>query len=285
MGVEASKTVNFQIVGGSFFVPETMEALAESLRGEGRTAEVVYDMPTQEKNATIEDHAQVLANQLRGLENVVLITYSGGRRAADPAMEILAEEKEGGNPVVLDIPISGTLGPHPAAASGAAIPRPRNSQKFRDGLEYEHEPDGSVRVGFNPAKALEVLFNRSRHIGHVAVPGMVSQYMVEAPPMPEKLHAPMLYLFPRHDLVRDLESVLETAACYTEGPNKMKVYVTEGDHGVALAGTDYLARLIIDACISRGIIQPVAEKPPAALPGQRQAMDNLSTPTAAYSMV
>lgn len=243
-----------------------MEPLADVFRHAGHNAVVVDDLPTQDKTATAENHAEVLASHLSGLTNAVTVTYSGGSGSTQLALEKLQRE-QGGHPVKLDVSVSGSLGPLP----GVTNPRPRNTQEFRDGLEVLPEPDGRTR--FNRAKALDVFFNVSRWIGRLAVPGMIPQYRFKAPPMPKKLLSPIWYLFPRHDKVRDLESVLETAWHYRDDPNKMQVYVTEGDHALPLADPVYLGYLIMNRCARLGIIPPPPPppRPAASLPMQRRA--------------
>lgn len=232
--------------------------------------------------ATPEDHARALANHLRGLGNVVLVAYSGGSSHVGRALEMLQEE-DGRHPVRLVVSISGSLGMPPSRpGEDAEPPEPRNTREFREGIEEEPADFGQEkpRVRFNPLKALKVLFNRSRSIGHIAVPGMISQHRVEASPMPEELNTPWLYIYPTADRVRTLGSVLQTVLYYRRGRHKMDLRIMEGDHALPLAKPDKVGRLILEYCARLGIIPPLADTA-AAFPAQRRAEHDAPLPATA----
>jgi pimeloyl-ACP methyl ester carboxylesterase len=126
-------------------------------------------------------------------------------------------------------------------------------------------------VEFNQDKAVETFFNASKDIGRLLVGKMIPQFRLDAPPMPKQLHAPLLYLFPIEDMVRDLGSVLEAVEYYRKGPNKMYIRIVEGDHAVPITQPEIIGNVIMSFCVRTGLTAPAAPKAPAILPAQRRA--------------
>lgn len=285
---ELVERTNFGIIGGSFFVPETMEPMAAFFRMGGRGAEVIRDLPTDDSDATPEDHARALADQIRQLgENVILLAWSGGSGHVGEALRIL-EEEDGSHPVRLVVSISGSLGELPPrdGDEAAAPMQPRNSQQFRDGIIHPDDKNHNY-VDYDRNMAPDVFFNLAPEIGALLVKQMMQpQFRVAASPMPRKLNTPWLYLHPQFDNVRNLASVLEAREYYKDDPYKMDVRILpDQDHSVPISDPFAIWTEVINYCLRHEIqivpppnrdsmaqgFAPLQRRTPAPLPAQTAA--------------
>lgn len=277
--VERTKVL---IIGGSFLRPETMEPLAAFFRISGHDSEIVRGLPTHDPSATPEDYARTIANRIRGLGSVILMGYSGGSSHMARALEIL-EEEDGSHPVKLAVSISGSLGELPTTdGQETTIPRqPRNSERFRAGLVQREDR----MIEFREEDAVETFFNEDPEVGEfIAQWYMGPQYRVPASPMPRRLNARWLYLYPEHDQIRNLLSVLEVVEYYRdrEDSHSMDLRIVEGtDHGLPITDPAKVWHAVLDYCLRHEIeiIPPVGARPRSYTPTQRQAPHDLPANT------
>lgn len=269
------------IIGGSFLEPETMEPLAAFFRISGHDAEIVRGLPTHDPSATSEDYAKAVADRIRGLGSVILMGYSGGSGHMGRALEIL-EEEDGSHPVKLAVSITGSLGELPSDDQDDPIPRqPRNSERFRAGLVQRTDR----MVEFREEDAAETFFNEDPEVGEfIAQLYMGPQYRVPASRMPRRLNTRWLYLYPEHDQVRNLSSVLEVMEYYRDRDDShgMDLRIIEGtDHGLPITDPAKVWHAVLDYCLRHEveIIPPVGARSRNYTPAQRQAAHDLPAGT------
>lgn len=271
------------IIGGSFFPPEMMEPLAAYFRIGGHDAEVIRGLPTQDPNATPEDHARALAKQIRKLGgNIILFAWSGGGSHVGRALEIL-EEEDGSHAVKLVAMASGSLDGVPKDDSETAVPRqPRNSEQFRNGIIHPNGTNDHF-VGFDREMAPSVFFNLAPEIGRLLVEQMTDQYRVDASPMPRRLNTHWVYFHFERDEVRKLPAVLEIVDYYRNHPYRMDLRIIENtDHAAPITEPAIVWHAVMDYCVRRDIeLMPPIEgsRTQGFAPVQRRGLHDRSTYT------